>query len=957
MIYPNSSRVEYRIDGFLDTSRDKLGDDLTVLIDSCCGGFFANSNELGSQTSSSRPPPTRSNVVKSQTLGKKFKVQLESLLNMLTTTNPHYIKCIKPNTMKVPNCFQGSTCFAQLQALGVFEAVAIRKRGFPYRVSHDEFNRIYGPVYKKQLIARNAFTAPAKIRTELLVAELNRHNGADPIYHFLLGKSKVFSKFEARDAAKKLLDKFRVRCAIKIQSIARGFLARVAFCDYCYAAIDANSLLGVPDPENEKYLSEVQCLLKKLQKYPYQHYQRLLEMKARIDERLRLLRELEEMQHVPFGNVNSKWMSRAQYARKKGIVTPAAEKIYEMYDTILRGGDVDIECDEPSSKGEILTKVKVHEENEEICGFKEAELPQISRLMCSLCRKSFDPPPMPRSPRYLSCLHTFCTVCLAIEVERSSGGVMCPNPDCRVLSRCPDGVSSFKIAYALVHQLPPICRNCELKNAVCKCSDCPEEASLLCMTCLKTHNKIKAYKNHSIRGLDGDTAVNPLDMSRCLQHPEKDMDTYCRTCQQLVCLSCAVFTHSTHTIQPYHQAAEMERTRLIPCLSDLFADASSLQQKQTDLNETEPTLEQQAKQMKELSARIFQSLQHSLANRRTDFLSVLDLHYSQKRKALVEFTEALNYHITCQESSTKICSEMLDVGNDTEVLSVSKFLQTHLNDMLENSWNQDLSNLETHLAFSCGPEQDVKNLISSIGICRGSTICADPAKSIIEILQIGEFCQQWQVFIRLTLHNSKGQRIIKGGHAVTIDVEEIVEPVTFAPSVSPASTSAPSSTPLPHGLGKISTRSSHFSMKSAQHAATLSTTALDMQTLGRQVTSRSTKFNTGVTDNQDGTYHLLVTLLPFPLTEENVTLQAINVSIKIFGVDVHESPLLFHPLDVDEMKNYHTKKVNLMSADHPRAENLTVSSPSSETSRDDKTNEYKSVSTFLKYISGGLLST
>lgn len=968
--------MEYRIDGFLDTSRDKVSDDLMTLIDSCCGGFFSKSTVPPPPSSTSKattPAPPRSNTVKSQTLGKKFKIQLESLLTVLTTTSPHYIKCIKPNTMKVPNCFQGTTCFAQLQALGIFEAVAIRKRGFPYRVPHEEFNRVYSPLFKQQLIAKNALKASGKIKAEILVSELNKLNGPDAVHHFLIGKSKVFAKFEARDAAKKLLENYQIGCAIKIQRMTRGFVARMAFCDFCYAALDANTLLSVPDPDNEKYLDEVEVLLKKLQRFPYQHYQRLLEMKSRIHDRLSLLKEIEDMQSVPFSAINSKWMSKAQYARKKGIMTSAAERVYEMYDTIMRGEgedtpDLDEEPLDLNTKESVL-KSEGHVQEVTTQDFKEIELPPVSRLICSLCRKQYEPPPLKRSPRYLSCLHVFCSVCLADRMERTSGGIMCPNSDCRVLSRCPDGLTSFKIAYALVHQLPPICRNCESKNSVCICLDCPVDSSLLCMACLKSHNKIKAYKHHSVHGLDSDTPVHPHDMSRCIHHPEKDLDAYCRTCQQLVCLSCAVFHHANHTIQPYQQAAEIERSRLLPCFSELLSDISSLQSKQRDLHETEPQLELQNKTMKELLNRIFQSLHHTLANRRTDFLSVLDVYYTQKRKALVDYSEALNYHITCQESSSKICSEMLDLGNDTEVLSVSRFLHTHLDDMLQNSWQQDLSNLETTLSFSCGPEHDAKNLISSIGICKGSLICADPTKSTLEVLQIGEFCQQWQVLIRLTLRNIKGQKLTKGGHAVTIDVDEITEsPIhSHTPSISPHTPDnsmittpsppapPPLSTPVPHGLGKLSTRSpTSFTLKSAQQSVPSPTNTVEIQpsTQTNQRTKTS-KFNTGLTDNQDGTYHLLVTSIPSPSsggdnTPSNHSLpQAINVSIKVFGINVHESPLLFHPHDANEMKSYHTNRITSQTNPHI---------PPAPSSSNGTSTEFTSVSTFLKYISGGLIS-
>jgi hypothetical protein len=1007
-----------------------------ALVDTCCDGFFYKPSTSSSSASSSS---SRSHSVKTQTLGKKFKVQLESLLGMLTTTKPHYIKCIKPNTMKVPNCFQGATCFSQLQALGIFEAVAIRKRGFPCRSTHAEFLRTYKPIFKHRLLSApsGAVTGALTLKpqVDIIAAELNKASRStvksrgrgkgssrvgeqevavedqDSALHFFVGKTKVFSKFEAREAAKRLLDKYQLQCVIKIQAVCRGFSSRLAFCEFCYAALDANALLlrsvgdEVLETDPQRSLQEVDDVLLRLEMFPFQHYQRLAELRTRILARVKLLKEIEEMQHVRYSDINSKWMTTAQMAQKLKIQTPAAVRVQEMYETIMRGGDDTTSAPPPDSddeEGPLAPELPDGEEGDEakararaapvtVVDFPEREFdPQLSQLMCSLCRKGYESPPLKRSPRYLSCLHTFCSSCLTDRIHRSmsAGGLLCPHADCHVLSRCPEGVLSFKIAYVLVQQLPPICRNCESRNAVCHCEHCPHDSSLLCMACLKSHNKMKAYKTHTVRGLNSSettTAVAVRDMSRCSHHPEKDLDTYCHTCQLLCCLSCAVFTHSGHQLQPLKEAAECERNRLLPCLSDLLNDVSSLQTKAAELTRTSPALEEQTKLMREISNHLFQGLHLSLANRRADFLSLLDLHYSQKRKALVEFTESLGAHITRQESSSKICSEMLEVGNDTEVLSVSSLLRSHLDDMILNSWQQDFSNLETTLSFSCGPEAELQNLIPSIGICRGSTICADPTKATLAVLQIGEFCEQWQVFLCLTLRNSKGQRILRGGHAVTLEVEEMIEEETTLPPSSLAlqenqQTSPVASPTESGGVGVPRFGKAAFSLRSAQ-AVPVPTAVVQKQppsstaTLPRASRRRTLRaaqktkmFTTGIADNQDGTYHLLVTLRhPSPPRTTSMSSMdpheepsplsgcpdVLRVYVKVFGVQVKGSPLIFHPHDAEEMRNYHPLTPSLGQT-MSRREELGDVIPRSDT--DPKT-EFTSVSSFLKFISGGLIQS
>jgi myosin heavy subunit len=61
------------------------------------------------------------------------------MVRRLYQTDPHYIRCIKPNESKAPLTFIAQNCFEQLTYCGVFEAVAIRKQGYPFRLPHKEF--------------------------------------------------------------------------------------------------------------------------------------------------------------------------------------------------------------------------------------------------------------------------------------------------------------------------------------------------------------------------------------------------------------------------------------------------------------------------------------------------------------------------------------------------------------------------------------------------------------------------------------------------------------------------------------------------------------------------------------------------------------------------------------------------------------------------------------------------
>ena len=89
-------------------------------------------------------------------------------MGQLYKTEPHYIRCIKPNDDKAELTFVPRNCFEQLTYSGVFEAVAIRKQGFPFRLPHKEFAERYGKLCKPKIAGGGS----PKARCEKIIAQM-----------------------------------------------------------------------------------------------------------------------------------------------------------------------------------------------------------------------------------------------------------------------------------------------------------------------------------------------------------------------------------------------------------------------------------------------------------------------------------------------------------------------------------------------------------------------------------------------------------------------------------------------------------------------------------------------------------------------------------------------------------------------------------------------------------------
>jgi len=77
------------------------------------------------------------------TVSSQFRGQLVDLGKTLRATEPHYVKCIKPNPVKTAGAFSNKLVMEQLRYSGVLEVVRIRREAFPTRVGFLDFYRTF----------------------------------------------------------------------------------------------------------------------------------------------------------------------------------------------------------------------------------------------------------------------------------------------------------------------------------------------------------------------------------------------------------------------------------------------------------------------------------------------------------------------------------------------------------------------------------------------------------------------------------------------------------------------------------------------------------------------------------------------------------------------------------------------------------------------------------------------
>ena len=176
---------------------------------------------------------------------RQFVKSLHELIGTMEATEQHYVRCVKSNSTKTPLGWEGKLCLQQLRYAGVFEAVEIRQRGFPFRWSFFLFWRRYWmvapaasaraiagtpgfPSAKGKGAALAADTPAFKPFAQALVAAL-RVASPGCVVDLQLGKTLVMYRAVAHRSLEKLRAAALARAASKVVRFARGCVDRKRF--------------------------------------------------------------------------------------------------------------------------------------------------------------------------------------------------------------------------------------------------------------------------------------------------------------------------------------------------------------------------------------------------------------------------------------------------------------------------------------------------------------------------------------------------------------------------------------------------------------------------------------------------------------------------------------------------------------------------------------------------------
>merc|ERR1711981_1062248 len=136
--------VSYNVTGWLEKNKDPVND---TVVDILKRGSCELMKTVWADHPGQSAPPDEGKKKKKKGGGKTvssvYLVQLAELMGTLNQTEPHFIRCIVPNTHKKPLETECPLIMHQLTCNGVLEGIRVCMLGFPNRIKYADYKQRY----------------------------------------------------------------------------------------------------------------------------------------------------------------------------------------------------------------------------------------------------------------------------------------------------------------------------------------------------------------------------------------------------------------------------------------------------------------------------------------------------------------------------------------------------------------------------------------------------------------------------------------------------------------------------------------------------------------------------------------------------------------------------------------------------------------------------------------------
>ena len=290
--------VSYNVTNWLEKNKDPVNDSVVEVFKSTssCGLLVHLWQDHPGQptTTPKEEGKKKKKGGGGKTVSSVYLVSLNELMNTLHSCEPHFVRCLVPNTHKKPGDVEPPLIMHQLTCNGVLEGIRICMRGFPNRMYYADYKARYAILGAAEIASSKENKTSTYALMEKIEFSRDRYRLGHTMVFFRAGALAILE--EARDDIvlklvryiqgeifKRLRNKEYVKRRDQrelIRICQRNFRKYVALREWGWFIIiqKTRPLIGMPNPEEELRL------LKQQAKDKYGKYEEQLNTKAKLLE-------------------------------------------------------------------------------------------------------------------------------------------------------------------------------------------------------------------------------------------------------------------------------------------------------------------------------------------------------------------------------------------------------------------------------------------------------------------------------------------------------------------------------------------------------------------------------------------------------------------------------------------------------------------------------------------------
>ena len=404
-------------------------------------------------------------------------------------------------------------------------------------------------------------------------------------------------------------------------------------------------------------------------------------------------------------------------------------------------------------------------------------------VSCSVCMVTFT------EPKQLPCLHSFCLHCLE-GIQRTSGRhdvITCP--ECRRESQVPGGKLKDLPTNFRINSLLDVLAIRDCNSTGVKCGNCDKRRvesfycfqcySFWCDECITGHNIIRANEEHRVLALkdfeDQDIEVVLKRPAFCSRpgHEKKELEFFCKKCQETVCSSCVVTAHDGHVKVLLEEAANESKLQVMSAIESRKAKVQKMRNKISIIDEDCHNIEAKVAKVKRSAQQFAESMIAVIEAKKQEIIAEADHEAQQSLQRLRVQRIDIENKVKNIETAVGKSETLLKRSTNAELAQIDKTLSTIIPNEVDIEREQVDCDLEGLRQFFFEQNESLKTKTNNegIGCIRTFSSRTKVDQSIAEGKGFTEAIVGIQANFVLTTRNAEGQQCYEKRDRVTVEIK------------------------------------------------------------------------------------------------------------------------------------------------------------------------------------------